>query len=76
MTQIKVCKSDYEANKWLQDNQDKTIIDIKFGYSVSAHGGEYDRFMIIYKEIKNEECITGKELLDIYVNTAANLVNI
>jgi len=41
MKQIKYCISDRGANKWLKENQDKEIIDIKF----SAGG-----FAIVYEE--------------------------
>ena len=41
MRQIKYFMSDRGANKWLKENQDKKIIDIKF----SAGG-----FAIIYEE--------------------------
>ena len=41
MKQIKYFISDRGANKWLKENQDKEIIDIKF----SAGG-----FAIIYEE--------------------------
>ncbi len=41
MKQIKYCMTEGQANKWLQNNQDKEIIDIKF----SAGG-----FAIIYEE--------------------------
>jgi hypothetical protein len=41
MKQIKYCMTEGQANKWLQNNQDKEIIDIQF----SAGG-----FAIIYEE--------------------------
>ncbi len=42
MKQVKYFLSDKKANKWLKENQDKEIIDIKF----SAGG-----FAIIYEEV-------------------------
>ena len=41
MKQVKFCRSEKIANKWLKDNKDKKIIDILF----SAGG-----FAIIYEE--------------------------
>ena len=41
MRQIKYCMTEGQANKWLQNNQDKEIMDIQF----SAGG-----FAIIYEE--------------------------
>ena len=41
MKQVKGCRSEKMANKWLKDNKDKKIIDILF----SAGG-----FAIIYEE--------------------------
>ena len=41
MKQVKSCRSEAVANKWLRNNQDKEIIDILF--SVSG-------FAIIYEE--------------------------
>ena len=41
MKQVKYCMSEGKANKWLKENSDKEIIDIKF----SAGG-----FAIIYEE--------------------------
>ncbi|KAF5422437.1 MAG: hypothetical protein C5S41_09485 [Candidatus Methanomarinus sp.] len=41
MKQVKEFSSDKKANKWLKENQDKDIIDIKFSVW---------RFAIIYEE--------------------------
>ncbi|KAF5426416.1 hypothetical protein C5S42_07695 [Candidatus Methanomarinus sp.] len=41
MKQVKEFSSDKKANKWLKENQDKEIIDIKFSVW---------RFAIIYEE--------------------------
>jgi hypothetical protein len=41
MKQIKYCMTEGQANKWLKNNQEKEVIDIKF----SAGG-----FAIIYEE--------------------------
>jgi hypothetical protein len=41
MKQVKEFSSDKKANKWLKENQDKEIIDIKFSTW---------RFAIIYEE--------------------------
>ncbi|MFC1787422.1 hypothetical protein ACFLY8_05275 [Halobacteriota archaeon] len=42
MKQVKCFSSEKKANKWLKENQDKEIIDIKF----SAWN-----FVIIYEEV-------------------------
>ena len=42
MKQVKYCRSEGQANKWLKENQDKEIIDIKFS---AWH------FAIIYEEV-------------------------
>ncbi|MFH1328039.1 MAG: hypothetical protein ABIH76_04205 [Candidatus Bathyarchaeota archaeon] len=41
MKQVKYCMSEGKANKWLKENSDKEIIDIKFSACT---------FAIIYEE--------------------------
>ena len=41
MKQVKYCMTEKGTNKWLKENQDKEIIDIKY-----SNGG----FAIIYEE--------------------------
>ena len=65
MTQIKTFRSEFEVNDWLQENQDKQIIDIKFCYSGTS-SWMHEKYMIIYQEKADPNL---SQIFDSFFNT-------